>query len=52
VKGVEFIRYRMSYIILRCRRFNIIILTVHAPTMDKSGDTKDNFCEELQHVFY
>jgi hypothetical protein len=32
VKRVEFVSDRMSYIILRCRWCNIILLTVHAPT--------------------
>jgi hypothetical protein len=31
VKGVEFIRDRMSYVTLRGRRFDIIVLYVYAP---------------------
>jgi exonuclease III len=41
----------MSYVILRGRWCNIIVLNVHAPTEDKIDDTKDRFCEELEHVF-
>jgi exonuclease III len=41
----------MSYIILRCRWYNIIVLNVHAPTEDKIDDTKDRFYEEQEHVF-
>jgi hypothetical protein len=41
----------MSYIILRGRWCDIIVLNVHAPTNDKINDTKDRFYEELEHVF-
>jgi alpha-glucuronidase len=40
----------MSYIILRGRWCNIIVLNVHAPTEDKIYDIKARFCKELQHV--
>jgi hypothetical protein len=48
---VEFISDRLSYIILRGRWFNIIVLNVHAPCEDKGVDVKDSFYEELWHVF-
>jgi hypothetical protein len=51
VRRVEFISDRMSYIILRCRRCSIIVLSVHAPCVDKGDDEKDSFCEELGRVF-
>jgi hypothetical protein len=38
VKRVEFVSDRMSYIILRGRWCNVIILIVHAPTEYKIGD--------------
>jgi len=39
----------MSYIVLRgC---NIIVLNVHAPSEEKSDDSKDGFYEELERVF-
>ena len=41
----------MSYIVLRGRRCNIIVLNVHAPSKDKSDDLKDSFYEELEQVF-
>ena len=50
VKREEFIGNRMSYIILRVRWCNII-LYVHAPSEEKSDDSKDSFCEELEQVF-
>jgi exonuclease III len=37
VRRVEFISDRMSYIILRGRWCNIIVLNVHAPCEDKGG---------------
>jgi hypothetical protein len=37
----------MSYIILRGRWCDIIILNVHAPTEDKIDDMKDRFYEPL-----
>jgi len=38
VKRVQFISDRMSYIVLRGRWCRIIVLNVHAPTEEKSGD--------------
>jgi hypothetical protein len=43
---VEFVSDRISYIIVRGRRFHINILNVHAPTEDKIDDVEDNFYEE------
>jgi hypothetical protein len=48
VKSVEFVSDRMSYIALRGRWCDIIVLNVHAPTEDKCDDTKDSFYEELR----
>jgi hypothetical protein len=50
IRRVEFVSDRMSYIILRGCRRNIIVMNVHAPSEDKSDDVKDNFCEELSSV--
>jgi hypothetical protein len=47
VERVEFVSDRMSYILLSGRWFHVIILNVHAPTEDKTGDVKDSFYEEL-----
>jgi exonuclease III len=41
----------MSYIILRGRWCDIIVLNVHAPTEDKTDDIKNRFYEELEQVF-
>jgi hypothetical protein len=51
VKRVEFVSDRISYIILRGRRCDIIVMNVHAPAEDKIDDIKDRFYEELEHVF-
>ena len=48
VKRVEFVSDRVSYIVLRGRWCNIIVLNVHAPSKDKSDDSKDSFYEELE----
>jgi hypothetical protein len=41
----------VSYIILRGRWCDIIVLNVHAPTEDKPDDVKGSFYEELKSVF-
>jgi len=41
----------MSYIVLRGRWCNIIVLNVHAPSEKKRDDSKDRFYEELEQVF-
>jgi hypothetical protein len=51
VKRVEFVSDRMSYIILRCRWIDVIVLKVHAPTEDKIHNGKDRFYQELERVF-
>jgi hypothetical protein len=51
VKKVGFVHDRMSYIILRRRWCNIIVLNVHAPTEDKIDDIKHRFYQELEQVF-
>jgi len=52
VKRVEFVGNRMSYIVLSGRWRNIIFLNVHAPSEEKSDDSRDRFYEELEQVFY
>jgi hypothetical protein len=52
VKRVEFVSDRMSYMILRGRWCNIIVLNVHAPTENKIDNIKDRFYEELEQVFF
>jgi hypothetical protein len=41
----------MSYIILRGRWCNIIVVNMHAPCEDTSDDIKDSFYEEVGRVF-
>ena len=41
----------MSYILLRGRWCNIIVLNVHASSEEKSDNPKDSFYEELEQVF-
>jgi len=43
VKSVEFVSDRMSYIVLRGRQCNITILNLHAPSEEKSDDSKGSF---------
>ena len=51
MKRVEFVSGRLSYIVLRGRWRNIIVVNVHAPSEEKSDEAKDSFCEELEQVF-
>jgi hypothetical protein len=51
VKRVEFVSDRISSIVLRGRWCNSIVLNVHAPSEEKSGDSKDSFYGELKQVF-
>jgi hypothetical protein len=48
VKRAEFVSDRISYIILRGRWSQIIVLNVHAPAEDKIDDMQDNLCEEME----
>jgi hypothetical protein len=48
----EVVSDRVSYIFLRGCWYNIIVLNVHAPSEEKSDDSKDSSYEELEKVFY
>jgi len=52
VQRVEFVSDRMSYIVLRGRWCDVIILNVHAPSEEESVDSMDSFYEELKQVFF
>jgi len=52
LKTVEFVSDRMSYIVIRGCWYNISVLKTHAPSEEKSDDSKDSFYEELEQVFY
>jgi hypothetical protein len=51
IKRVKIFSDRMSYITLKGRRCDIIVLKVHAPTEDTDDVIKDSFYEELEQVF-
>jgi len=51
VKRVEFVSDRLSYIVLRGRWFNIIVVNVHAPSEEKSDESKHSFYVELEQFF-
>ena len=46
-KRAEFVSDRVSYIVLRGRWCNIIVLNMNAPSKEKSDDSKDSFYFEL-----
>ena len=48
INWVELVSDRMSYIVLRSRWCNIIVLNVHTPSEEKSDDSKESFYEELE----
>jgi len=43
VKRVEFVSDKLSYIVLRGRWRNIIVVNVHAPSEERSNESKDSF---------
>jgi len=51
VKRVEFVSDRLSYIVLRGCWCNIIVLNVHAPSEEKSDDSKDSFYKKIEQFF-
>jgi hypothetical protein len=51
VKKLEFVSDRISYIVLRGRWCNIIVLNVHMSTEEKHDDSENSFNEELEQVF-
>jgi hypothetical protein len=48
---VQFIRNRMSYIVLRGFWCNNVVFNVHASSEEKSDDSKDGLYEELELIF-
>ena len=51
MKRVEIVSGRFSYIVLRGYWRNIIVVNMHAPSEEKSEESKDSFYEELEQVF-
>jgi len=45
-----FVSNRLSYIVLRGRWRNIIVVNVHAPSEEKSDESKEEFYEELEQI--
>jgi len=48
----EFVSDRVSYLVLRGRWCNIIFLHGHAPSEEKSENSKDSFYGELEQGFF
>jgi hypothetical protein len=51
VKRADFVSDRVSYIVMRGRWNNLIFINVHAPSEEKSDESKDSFYEELEQGF-
>jgi hypothetical protein len=51
VKRLEFVSYRVSFMVLRSRWCNIIVLNKHTPSEEKTDDWKDSFYEEVELIF-
>jgi len=45
VKRVEFVNDTVSYVVLRGRWCNIIVLNMHSPSEEKSDESNDSFME-------
>jgi hypothetical protein len=43
---LEFVSDTMSYLVLRGRWCNVVVLNVHTPSEEESDDTRDSFYEE------
>jgi len=50
VKTVEFVSDRLSYMVLRGRWRNIIVVNMHVPSEERSDESED-FYEELEQGF-
>ena len=48
ITRIEFVSDSVSYVMLRGRWCNIIVLDVHAQSEEKSDDPKDSFYEYLE----
>ena len=51
IKRVEYVSNRVPYTVLTSRCCNFIVLNVHAPSEEKSDNSKDSFYEESEQVF-
>jgi hypothetical protein len=52
VKRPEVVSDKMTYVVLRGRSCNSIVLSTHAAVEESRDYSKDSFCEEVRKVFY
>ena len=52
VKRVEFFSDGVSYIVLRGRWCNVIVLNMHPASEEKSEDSKYNFIRKYSRIFF
>ena len=50
VKRVEFVSDKASYIVMRGRWFNIIVLNLHAPSEEKIDESKEKLEQDFYHL--
>jgi hypothetical protein len=51
VKTADFYCDKIAYIVLRIRWCNINVFNAHAPSEEKSNDSKETLYEKLEYVF-
>jgi len=51
VRRADFVSDRVSYMVLRGRWCNITVRNAHAPTEEKSDDSKDSVYQKLEQIF-
>jgi len=51
VQGVEYVSGRVLYVVLKGGWCSIIILNLQTPIEDKSFNSKNSSCNELQQIF-
>ena len=50
VENIEFVNERLSYVTIRTRWCNTVLINVHAPT-DEANNDKVTFYDELERLF-
>ena len=51
VQNIEFVNERLSYVTIRTRWCNTVLINVHAPTDEADDNDKDTFYDELERLF-
>jgi len=51
VKDFKFVNDRMSYIIIKGKWYNYVIINVHCPTEDKDEETEDLYYETSEQLY-